>query len=548
MSAAWQALSQFHFLRPWWLLVLVAAIWLPWAVRRQGDVRRRWRATIAPHLLDALVVDERRQRTVRPAHLTALALAIGAVALAGPAWERERPPFLADKAPLAIAVDLTPGMDAIDVTPTRLERAKLKVKALLAHRDGGRTALYAYAGSTHLVLPLTDDAALLQTFADALQTAIMPVPGKDTAKAIQTIDTALAKEPVPGTILLLTDGVEAAAAPALYQRGQRTQVVVLAIGTAAGGPLKAGGGSAPGLDAAGLHALRDAGVPVATLTPDSDDDVAWVQRHIQSHVEQSSAQHTLRWHDAGWPLTIPVAVLALLWFRKGWTIRWLAALALITLQMAGWPADGMAQDQIAEGKLAQDRPDRSAALAAQSPPSWRFVDLWLTRDQQGRRAFERGDFAAAAALFQDPMWRGVAYYRAGQFETAARAFEQLGSTDAQFNLGNALARQQKYQEAAARYQLVLQQRPGWPPAQHNLTLMRQEIARQEQEKQRNKGDEEPPDLKPDKIERDAGKPPPPPGDKPQQGLVQQNAEMWMRGIQTSPTELLARKFALQARP
>lgn len=539
MSNLFQSIEQFHFLRPAWLLLLLAAVWLPWAVRRHGDVRRRWRGTIAPHLLDALVVGERSHRALRPVHLTALAFALGAVALAGPTWERERPPFLADKAPLAIAVDLSPTMNAIDITPTRLERAKLKVKALLAHRDGGRTSLYAYAGSTHLVLPLTDDAALLQTFVDALQTRIMPVPGKDTTQAIRTISQALEKEPVPGTILLLTDGVEAAAADALRRQGKaRTQIVVLAIGTEAGGPLKEGDGAAPGLDAAALHKLRDADVPVATLTTDSDDDVAWVQRHVQSHVEQASAQDTVRWHDAGWPLTIPIALLVLLWFRKGWTIRWVAGVA-VAVALAGAPrADLHAQASDAAG---------AAGAEATADRPFHFIDLWLTRDQQGRRAFERGDFGAAAKLFDDPMWRGVAYYRAGQYADATRAFEQIASTDAQFNLGNALAQQQKYAEAAARYRLVLQQRPGWQPAQHNLTLMQQMLKRKQQD---DKGDEEPPDLKPDKIEFDANKPPPPPGgDKLQPGLVKQNADMWMRTIQTSPTELLARKFALQqARP
>ena len=132
-------------------------------------------------------------------------------------------------------------------------------------------------------------------------------------------------------------------------------------------------------------------------------------------------------------------------------------------------------------------------------------------------------------------------------DDAARAFEQISTTDAQFNLGNTLARQNKYPEAVARYRLVLQQRPGWEPAQHNLTMMLQAIERQKQAEKHDKGDEEPPDLKPDKIELDASQPPPPPGgDKMQQGLVQQNADMWMRGIQTSPTTLLARKFALQS--
>lgn len=523
MTDAYGALAQFHFLRPWWLLLGLVAAWLPWALGRRGDVRRRWRGTIAPHLLDALIVGERGRLAVRPVHLVTLLLALAAIALAGPTWQRERPPFLADKAPLAIAVDLSRTMNAIDVTPTRLERAKLKIRALLAHRDGGRTALYAYAGSTHLVLPLTDDAALLQTFADALQTRIMPVPGKHTTRALRTIDAAMAHEPIPGTILLLTDGLEPGEADAMRQRDKRTQVVALLIGTQDGGPLKDGDGVAPGLDAASLRALRDAGIPVTTITPESDDDVAWVQRHIQSHVEQTSAEDALRWHDAGWPLTIPIALLALLWFRKGWSIRWIAGVMLAIAISAP------------HGEL------RAQSDAAARP--WRFADLWLTHDQQGRRAFEQGDFSRAAALFDDPMWRGVAYYRAGKFAESARAFEMVATPEAQFDLGNALAQQQKYREAMARYRYALQQRPGWPAAQQNLARMTA-LLRQQERKQ--EGEEEPPELKPDKIEIDPGKPPPPPGgDKMQQGLVRQNADMWMRAIQTSPTELLARKFALQ---
>ena len=64
-----------------------------------------------------------------------------------------------DTAPLVIAIDLSQTMDAIDIAPSRLERVKLKVRDLLALRAGARTAIVAYAGSAHIVLPLTDDAS-----------------------------------------------------------------------------------------------------------------------------------------------------------------------------------------------------------------------------------------------------------------------------------------------------------------------------------------------------------------------------------------------------
>ncbi|MDQ0144023.1 VWA domain-containing protein [Cupriavidus necator] len=553
---AWpDTLAHFHFLRPLWLLGLLPAALLVWAVRRRGDVRRRWREAIAPHLLEALMLGERRRLALRPVHLTALLLALGAIALAGPSWRQERPPFLDDKAPLAIAVDLSRSMDAIDVTPTRLERAKLKIKALLARRDGGRTAIYAYAGSTHLVLPLTDDASLLQTFADALQTRIMPVPGRDMAQALRVIDADLKHEPVPGTILFLTDGVDPPAAAVFRAQAHsgRSQPVVLALGTAQGGPLRNAAGGYVEQDGARVFAHldeaalkrfgHDSGVPVATVTPDSDDDVAWVQRHVQSHLERMQAGDRTRWKDDGWWLVPPIALLAMLWFRKGWTVRWSAGL-LLALALAA-PPDARAQSATRSAPSSAPSSASPSAAQADAPRPWRFADLWLTHDQQGRRAFEQGDFARAATLFDDPMWRGIAQYRAGQYAQAVQSFARVDSAQADYNLGNALARQGQYRQAAARYRQALRRQPHWPAATANLALMETLLAQQPAKQKPDPDDqEEPPDLPPDEVKYDAAKRSEPGGKSLQVGLTQ-NAELWMRAIQTTPTDLLQRKFALQ---
>lgn len=534
-------LAQFHFLRPLWLLALLPAGWLLWVVGRQGDVRRRWRQAIAAHLLEALVVPGRAGWRLRPVHLAAALIALGALAMAGPTWECDRPPFVEEKAPLAIAIDLSPTMDAIDVSPTRLERAKLKVKALLAQRPGARTAVYAYAGSTHLVLPLTEDSQLVQTFVDALQTRIMPLPGKDTALALRTIDAALGKEDTPGTIVFFTDGVEAAATAAFKAQvdSGRSQPVVLGFGTAQGGPVRAVPGDgfvtdASGqqlfarLDVAALQRLKsESGVPVATVMLEGDDDVRWVQRRVQSHLAQKESEANVRWKEAGWWLLWPIAVLGALWFRKGWTVRWVGAWMLgLLVGLALLPQDGLAQTPSSEAPAEHGR---------------RFVDLWLTPDQQGRRAFEKGDFKAAAALFQDPMWRGIALYRDGRHADAVQAFALVDSAEGEYNQGNALAQLKRFPEAAARYTQALQRRPGWKEAQANLALMGRLTPPKKKDDPATQ--EQAPDLAPDQIQFDEkGKQ----GEKQMQLANAQSAEAWMRNIQTTPTELLARKFALQS--
>ena len=92
-----------------------------------------------------------------------------------------------------------------------------------------------------MVLPLTDDARLVETYRRrASPTRIMPVPGKDTAKALAAADAALADETAPGTILFLTDGVERAPSRPSQTYTGKNDLMVLGIGTPEGGPVKTG--------------------------------------------------------------------------------------------------------------------------------------------------------------------------------------------------------------------------------------------------------------------------------------------------------------------
>ena len=145
-------LEALHFLRPLWLLALIPTAVL-YAVIRASSPERQWRRIIAPHLLEHLKVGGGAGLRFRPRHLITLLLTLGSIALAGPTWERERSPFAEDTAPLVVALDLSQSMNAIDVRPSRLERGKQKIRDLLELRKGARTALVAYAGSAHTVLP-----------------------------------------------------------------------------------------------------------------------------------------------------------------------------------------------------------------------------------------------------------------------------------------------------------------------------------------------------------------------------------------------------------
>ena len=320
--------GNFHFLRPEWLWALVPIALVLFLLWRQQSATRRWQAVIAPHLLEHLVVRPKGRSWLRPSLLLGPVLVLATLSAAGPSWRREPPPFTQDTAPLVIALDLSESMLVEDIQPSRLRRAQQKATDLLAERKGARTGLLAYAGSAHMVLPLTDDPSVLEAYITSLEPSVMPVPGDDPVAALREAEAMLADDPTPGTILFLTDGIAVEAAPACadHSRSNRDQIVVLAVGTEQGGPIPRADGSfgeISTLDRQGLEAIESqADAYVTTVTVD-DTDVRRVNRQIATHltaVQQEDEEG--RWRDEGWWLVLPLALLCLAWFRKGWTIQW----------------------------------------------------------------------------------------------------------------------------------------------------------------------------------------------------------------------------------
>ena len=329
------ALENFHFLRPLWLVIIPFVIWLHLRLRRQFNVAAGWKHVIAPHLLQHLTVNGDSDKWLRPYQLMTAALILTSVALSGPTWQRVITPFTQDKAPLIIALQMTPTMLATDQQPTRLERAKQKIRDLLEVRQGARTAVIAYAGSAHAVLPLTDDSALIGIYLESILPGIMPRDGNDATLALTLAEDMLSKEEAAGTILFMTDGIDRTSALvfAEHQANSSDQVLLLGFGGDAESPInsdQAGGkqfglidGNAPAIDTGGLSEIASvSGTTLVLATPDGSD-IDTISRRITSNlVNAIDNDENLQWRDFGYYLLWPLAFIILLWSRRGWTVRW----------------------------------------------------------------------------------------------------------------------------------------------------------------------------------------------------------------------------------
>ena len=543
-------LADFHFLRPQWLWALAPTALLYLFLSRRLDPRRRWRRVIAPHLLRHLVLDGSDGPRLRPIHLVTAVAVLTTFAVAGPTWEREVSPFAEDNAPLVIALDLSVSMNSIDVQPTRLERAKQKVRDLLELRPGARTALIAYSGSAHTVLPLSNDVSMFEAFLDGLDPSVMPVAGKDPVAALVLADSLLARDSVPGSVLFLTDGISSEAVPAFVVResGTADEVMVLAIGTTEGGPIRSGQNQfvtdesgrriTTTLDRAGLDALKEqTSTFIAGSTVDASD-VERIQRRVQSNLRRVQQDDpTARWKDAGYYLLYPIALLALLWFRKGWTVRW-GAVALVAWT-AGCAMDGSRVDDTADLVFeTEERRIGSEGL--------RFIDLWLSPDQQGRRLFEADRFFEAAARFEDPLWRATAAYRAGDYDGAILAWALVETPEADYGMGNAYALSGDYTSAVASYDRALAARPAWVEARENRDFVASLIPPPPEESDDLPEPAPPPNLEADDVEFDNDEERGERGEVPQELLSDEElAEIWLRRLQTSPENFLRRRFLIE---
>jgi Ca-activated chloride channel family protein len=515
-------LSDFHFLRPLWLLLVVFGALLPLIWRRSRDLQRRLRGNIAEHLLPHLLVTPQDHQRLRPVHLLCALLVLGAVAAAGPTWEQDRPDFLENRAPLIVAVDLSPSMDASDVQPTRLEAAKHKLHDLIQRRAGARTALIAYAGSAHLVLPPTDDPALLDTFIQALSTGLLDKPGKDVGAVIDQAKRLLSAEKTPGSLLVLTDGADTTQLESLDKRlsGSQLQVLVLAVGSEDGGIVQTANGQPKvdsngrpivgSFDQAALKQLASAvDAPLGSLTL-NNDDLDWIDLHAQQHFQSASAElRELHWKDAGYWLCWPLLLMALFSVRKGWSVNWMPALLLAA--GLGWPS----------------APAQANAL----------TDAFFTRDQQGRWAFEHEHWPQAAALFVDPYWKGVAAYHASDYDLALATFARLDTPQAYFYLGNICVRRFKFDEAIAAYTQALKLQPQFPEATANLALA-QALLKDTESAEKNA-----PETKPDEVKFDKT-----PGKGQSKKVESEQAAsdaLWLQNLTTSPAKFLRQKFSLQ---
>jgi Ca-activated chloride channel family protein len=513
------------WLAPEWLWALVAVAALAALVtlstlRHHARLDRVLGATLARRALPDAV---RRRRHARDAlALTGLALVV--VALADPRAPVATRTVQADGVDLVIALDLSRSMDARDVDPSRLERARREISDTLDLLEGDRVGLVVFAGGAWPRMPLSLDHGAMRLVTREADTRMFEAQGSTLGEALRVSQRLLTQNPDDAgrAVLVLSDGEvhdpadALAAADAAAAEG--IAVYGLVVGTAAA-PIPEGDGrfvldpatrsrvmSEP-TDAVLQDVARRTGGAVAHSVP-SDADVRQLLALMRGSLRAGHARDVEQTTaDALFPFVLtPAALMMLLaaWWGDGRGRRSMAALAL-----------ALAMGLASPGARAEDPASPAVTTAADADALYR-----AGRFAEAARAWE--SLARGAPDDADTLNRlGAARYRAGDYAGAARAWtrvgELTGDPNAWYNAGNADWQSGRLDRAANRYDQALAAQPDHAPAQQNRAAVAAEL---EQRKAQRPPSEPPPQQGGGDPSKDpqppSGEQPGPPGEAPPQ--------------------------------
>jgi len=185
-----------------------------------------------------------RRRSLRLWTLLSAIFAI--LALARPQWGVIEDPVFEQSREILIGLDLSRSMQADDIKPSRLARAKLLVQSLLERLQGERVGLVVFSGTAFLQSPLSTDYEILQDLLPDLGPDFLPEGGTAYKALLKTsLDAFSTTSNADRFLIILSDGeaLDDDWKPLIASLKERNvRVISLGVGTTQGAMIPDGSG------------------------------------------------------------------------------------------------------------------------------------------------------------------------------------------------------------------------------------------------------------------------------------------------------------------
>lgn len=304
--------TELHFLRPWWLLILLPLTMLGLLLWRKTAQLQGWSEICDEHLLQHLTQQEKKGNRLSWFLILFLSFICMVLALAGPAWKQLPVPTYKSVQPRVLLLDMSEHMLETDLTPDRLSRAKFKLHDILSQKEIGQFALIAYTGEPFVVSPLTDDGTTISALLSSLTPEVMPVDGHNLASAMEEA-TKLIKQAgfQEGQLLVLTADTPSSQAIETANKLAGDGVLTSIM------PVRA----EEDLNPLFQKFAQEGNGQLLRYSSDSKDLDQWIAQSNDSHFKKNNHDEVPLWQDEGRWFLIPALLLFLSAFQRGWSQR-----------------------------------------------------------------------------------------------------------------------------------------------------------------------------------------------------------------------------------
>lgn len=464
-------LNQLHFAHSLWLFAGLA-IPLVWTIfflfDRKTQSFHQLEKFIDKHLVPYLLINIPNKKTSpwKTLVIWSIVWSCLTISLAGPRWSfREMETFSRDQS-LVILLDLSESMNATDVKPSRLIRAKQKIEDILNLSQSVKIGLVAFAADAHMITPITDDKETIRHLLPSLATDLVYVQGSRLSPALTMASKLLESE--PGTnkaILVISDGgFEDASAIITAKKIAETDIAihVMGVGTIQGAPLhKNKTPILSKLEKDRLNEISKVGHGRYLEVHYSNDEESIILNDLEKNADaqMNVGKKNQFWDEHFYLFILPIIPFMLWWFRRGYIFAAFLILCSPSVNLEAFE-----------------------------------YSYFKNSEELGKEALEAGDYDSASNFFQDPYRKGVAYYNAKNYPEAEKMFRESSrdeiSSCASYNLGNALAQQQKFKEAIEAYEKVLKDCPDHSKAKENLEIVKKLLDQQKNEDSKSGNDKD----------------------------------------------------------
>jgi len=263
------------------IVILLALVHIVLLFRQKSKLRKFGEL----YLLKQLMPDVSRWRSSIKFSLLELAITFMIIMLARPQEASQIGEEKRSGIETVIAIDISNSMLAQDVTPSRLDRAKMLVESLVENFSDDKIGLIVFAGDAFVQLPITSDYVSAKMFLNSIDPSMIVNQGTDIAAAINLAAHSFTQEEHVGkAIIVITDGEDheggvLEAAKDAHDNGMN--IFMLGIGSSKGAPI-------PNKESGGYMLDRSGETVLSKLNENMCKEIAQAGGGVYIHVDNTS--------------------------------------------------------------------------------------------------------------------------------------------------------------------------------------------------------------------------------------------------------------------